>query len=80
MLWYAKSRKVKLWVKRMSTSTCKMGLGGTLRKELVLKCLFKSIAWCWGMQKVVELCVKRIRTSTYKISLRGILRKELVLK
>ena len=37
MLGYAKSRKVKLWVKKMSTSTCKIGLGGTLRKELVLK-------------------------------------------
>ena len=46
VLRYPKSCKVKLWVKRMGTSGCKMGLGGTLRKELVLKCLLKSIASC----------------------------------
>jgi hypothetical protein len=37
VLGYTKSHKVKLWVKRVSTSTCKTGLGETLRKELVLK-------------------------------------------
>jgi len=31
-----------------------MGLGGTLRKELVLKCPLKSIAWCWSIQKAVK--------------------------
>jgi hypothetical protein len=38
----------------MGTSTCKMGLGGTLKNELVLKCLFKSIAWSCGIQKAVK--------------------------
>jgi hypothetical protein len=38
----------------MGTSTCKMGLGGTLRKELVLKCLLKGIASCCGIQKAVK--------------------------
>jgi hypothetical protein len=50
VLWYSKSCKVMLWVKRMGTSTCKMGLDETLRKELVLKCLLKSIAWCGGIR------------------------------
>jgi hypothetical protein len=43
-LGHSKSSKIKLWVKRMGTSTCKMDLGRSLRKELVLKCLLKSIA------------------------------------
>jgi hypothetical protein len=30
----------------MDASTCKIGLEGTLRKELALKCLLKGIAWC----------------------------------
>jgi hypothetical protein len=37
VLGYSKSHKVEFWVKRMSTSSCKIGLRGTLRKELVLK-------------------------------------------
>jgi hypothetical protein len=37
MLLFAKSRKVMLGVKKMSTSTYKTGLGGISRKELVLK-------------------------------------------
>jgi hypothetical protein len=32
VLAHSKSCKVKLCVKRMGTSICKMGLGGTLRK------------------------------------------------
>jgi len=46
VLRYPKSCKVKFWVKWMDASTCKMVLGGTLRKELALKCLLKSISWC----------------------------------
>ena len=80
VLEHSKSCKVKLWVKRMSTSTCKMGLGVILRKELVVKCLLKSIDWCWGIQKAVKLWWKRMGTSTSKMGLRGTLRKELVLK
>jgi hypothetical protein len=33
----SKSHKVELWVLLMSTSSCKIGLGGTLKKEFVLK-------------------------------------------
>jgi hypothetical protein len=54
VLGYSKSCKVNLWVKKIGTSSCKMGLGWTLRKELVLKCPLKSIAWCWGIQKVIK--------------------------
>jgi hypothetical protein len=46
VLGYPKSCKVKLWVKRMDASSWKIGLEGTLRKELALKCLLKSISWC----------------------------------
>jgi hypothetical protein len=38
----------------MGTSNGKMGLCVTLRKELVLKCLLKSIAWSCGIQKAVK--------------------------
>jgi hypothetical protein len=37
VLGYSKSHNVMLWVIMMSTSNCNIGLGGILRKELVLK-------------------------------------------
>jgi hypothetical protein len=37
----------------MDTSTFKMGLGGTLRKELVLKYLLKSKGWVLQLVKWV---------------------------
>ena len=43
VLRYPKSCKVKLWVKKMGTSSCKMGLGWILRKEVALKCLLKVL-------------------------------------
>ena len=43
VLRYPKSCKVKLFVKWMGTSSCKMGLEGTLRKELVLKRYNKAL-------------------------------------
>jgi hypothetical protein len=52
VLEHSKMQYSKVVVKSMGTSTCKMGLGGTLRNELVLKYLLKSIARCWGIKKL----------------------------
>jgi len=52
VLGHSKSCKVKLWVKSTGTSTCKMGLGGTLRKELVVKCIEKYCLVLWPSRAV----------------------------